>query len=191
MTKHKRHTDDHYRTPDWCALVGVHALANALAAQRLPGVDTKSHLVYDPCVGTGVFPRVARERGHRWNWLEGDINPGYVENPANFLTAPARHDVSAIIANPPYSLALEFAERSLMMTSTVVMLLRLGFLETKRRYHFNRRYRADVIVLPKRPSFTGDGKTDGAAYGWFVWSEGSTGRIHIADYPKVVNVAPF
>lgn len=31
-----------------------------------------------------------------------------------------------------------------------------------------------LVVLSKRPSFTGDGKTDGTGYAWFIWDKDST-----------------
>lgn len=50
------------------------------------------------------------------------------------------------------------------------MLLRLGFLESMRREEFWKKYPLDnLITLSKRPSFTEDGKTDGAGYGFFIW----------------------
>jgi hypothetical protein len=50
------------------------------------------------------------------------------------------------------------------------MLLRLGFLESKKRREFWRRHPlTQLYPLIERPSFTGSG-TDATAYGWFVWS---------------------
>ena len=48
-------------------------------------------------------------------------------------------------------------------------LLRLAFLESvKRRPFWEQHPPAAVYVFTRRPSFTG-GRTDSAAYGWFIW----------------------
>jgi hypothetical protein len=49
------------------------------------------------------------------------------------------------------------------------MLLRLAFLESKRRFNFWQQYPVNKLyILSQRPSFTGKG-TDATAYAWFVW----------------------
>jgi hypothetical protein len=77
-----------------------------------------------------------------------------------------------IIGNPPFSLALEFVERSLFFNdeATVAFLLRLSFLESAARFRTGIWAElARVHVLAERPSFTGNGRTDASAYAWFVW----------------------
>lgn len=84
----------------------------------------------------------------------------------------------AIVMNPPFSLAEEFVRHSLDLvgkTGTVIALLRLGFLESKKRSSFHRQFPSDIYVLDKRPSFVGGG-TDQCAYCWAVWGPGRGGR---------------
>jgi hypothetical protein len=82
-----------------------------------------------------------------------------------------------IITNPPFSLALEFLERSreLLTTSGVILfLLPLTWLASRRRWVrlFNGMHRPfKVWVLAKRPSFTGDRKTNATEYGIFAWNK--------------------
>lgn len=86
----------------------------------------------------------------------------------------ALHAPDLVIMNPPFSFAREFVERALAIVKrggTVCALLRLGFLSSEVRREFNRRHPADVYVLTRRPSFTGDG-ADATDYGWFVWGPG-------------------
>jgi hypothetical protein len=87
-----------------------------------------------------------------------------------------------IITNPPYSKAQEFVERALqeLPKDPVVMLLPLPFLASKRRFEFNKKHPAHVMVLPKRPSFTGGG-TDAVEYAWFAWNVASEGTYEILD----------
>ena len=56
----------------------------------------------------------------------------------------------------------------------VAFLLRLGFLASVQRAEFwKQNPPTRVIVLSKRPSFTGDGKTDRSEYAFFVWEKGA------------------
>jgi hypothetical protein len=74
-----------------------------------------------------------------------------------------------IITNPPFSVAIEFLEKSLKESKTVVYLLRLNFLGSQKRKKFwDINKPTHLFVLSKRPSFTG-GKTDSTEYAWFVW----------------------
>lgn len=55
----------------------------------------------------------------------------------------------------------------------LIFLLRTAFLESKSRYEFwQENPLNDLYVLSKRPSFTGDGKSDATSYSWFVWKKG-------------------
>lgn len=85
-----------------------------------------------------------------------------------------QHDL--VIANPPYSLAREFITAYRYVGRTSAFLLRLGFLASRSRAPWwAEDPPAHVLVLPSRPSFTGDGKSDSADYGWIVW-RGKTPR---------------
>ena len=76
-----------------------------------------------------------------------------------------------IITNPPFSMALDFLEKSLREAPTVCYLLRLGFLGSIERHNFwkaNPLTHLGVISEKGRPSFTGGG-TDNSEYAWFIW----------------------
>ena len=79
-----------------------------------------------------------------------------------------------IITNPPFSLAMEFLNKSLAVTTEkgiVIMLLRLGFMASKKRYEFMKENPpTDLYILHKRPSFTGKG-TDSQEYAWCIWDK--------------------
>ncbi len=42
-----------------------------------------------------------------------------------------------------------------------------------------RKTRTEVCVIPRRPSFTGDGKTDATEYAWFLWGTDRPGTWSI------------
>jgi hypothetical protein len=69
------------------------------------------------------------------------------------------------------------------------MLLRLPWLGSQKRAQWQRENPSNIHVLPKRPSFTADGKTDATEYAWFIWSSDVGGHwsiLHIdpADSKK-------
>ncbi len=92
-----------------------------------------------------------------------DLIDGY-----DFLKDPTPR--AAIVTNPPFSLALEFANHALSVAPHVLLLLRLNFLASrKRRDWWIVHNPSALFVLSDRPSFTGDGQTDATDYAWFYW----------------------
>lgn len=149
--------------------------------------DMRPSLVVDPCAGEGHVLQVAATVGLRVGGLElreecrpalDDIVPGgalygdALEGPvsrglrAKLETVPG----AAVVTNPPYSLAQEFVTTWAPCVAWSAWLLRLNFIGSQKRAAW---FRGDgrpshVLVLPKRPSFTGGG-TDSCEYAWFVW----------------------
>lgn len=176
----ERHPDDFYATPAWC----IEAL--------LRGCDLPGGLWLEPTAGDGaIVGEVLRHRADvRWHLVESraeELSCGggllsrmlRADFPVecvdaveirDFLTMPApaqRFDVA--LGNPPFSLALEVIQHALTMASTVCMLLRINFLASQRRAAWMRAHTPSVYVLPKRPSFKSDGRTDATEYAWFLW----------------------
>jgi len=93
-------------------------------------------------------------------------------------------EYSLVIGNPPYGddMPAKFIEAMLskpfdQWPATVVLLMRLAWLASAKRADLHRKYPPSVYVLSDRPSFTKDGKTDGADYAWFVWNRGRSGMF--------------
>lgn len=167
---------DFYETPAWCT--------NAILDQ-LPTCPTAS--VLEPGCGTGAIARVLRERGFS-NVTGIELDPLQAEQAkqecytvaGNFLD-PLRYwgVYDLVIGNPPCSEAEAFVRRARSLGDMVAMLLRLNWLSGQKRAEFHRQVPAHVYVLPRRPSFTGDGKTDATEYAWFVWGDDHPGRWEI------------
>ena len=107
--------------------------------------------------------------------LDESTNPEYH---GNFLEIHDKLGTFDVIAgNPPYSHALEFVQAGLSILNpggSLGFLLRLGFLASQRRSKFFAENPVtELHILSKRPSFTGDGRTDGSEYAFFVWRKGS------------------
>lgn len=98
-----------------------------------------------------------------------------------------------IITNPPYSLAMEFVEHALRIVAPggqVAMLLRLGFLASQKRADFHRAHPSSLYVLPRRPSFTENGKTDSSDYAWFVWGPERRGFVEVLEVDHTIVLPP-
>lgn len=164
---------DKFYTPEWVVL----SIFEHVVGEMQP------RTILEPSAGKGVFVEAARAM-----WpssliyacdIDREIGPwpdatfswtlDYLHSDTAWLDSrEAPFDL--IIGNPPFSLALEFVERSLDLGTVVVFVLRLTFLASvKRAGLFAAHPPAAVWVLPSRPSFTDDGKTDSADYGVFVW----------------------
>jgi hypothetical protein len=110
-----------------------------------------------------------------WKWERGETWPG---TPWPDLW----------ISNPPYLEAQAFVERMLFHAGQhpdvgiVAALLRVGFVESSKRYEFWKAHPpAAMRFLVERPSFTGKG-TDASAYAWMLWNtETSSAAVSIGD----------
>lgn len=156
--KAERRENDRYETPEWAvkALLGV-----------IPINHSWTYL--EPC----------RASGRIYNHMPLGSAWGEIQEGVDYLNTDYK-PVDAIITNPPYSLAQAFVEKAHKDADVVIMLLRLGFLESMKRFEFWKQYPLHhLITLSRRPSFTEDGKTDGAGYAWFVWDP--EGRLDLEE----------
>ena len=162
---------DNYATPAW-------------AIKRLLDVYQPWGRVWmEPAAGDGVIIRTVNEVAPELKWiaceLREECRPGLLHtlvDPRRVIITdfiqkppaiPLGKQVDVVITNPPYRLAQEFIETSFRYAPVVLMLLRLNFLGSDDRAGFLRKYPPDVFVLPNRPSFKGNGKTDSPEYAWF------------------------
>lgn len=106
-----------------------------------------------------------------YKFLPGERIWAELSQGVDYLTSPLPF-VELIVTNPPFTLAIEFLTKSLTHGLTIVYLLRLNFLGSKKRKPFFELNRpTHLYVLSSRPSFTGSG-TDATEYAWFVWDRG-------------------
>ena len=125
---------DMYMTPQ----VAITSLLDVL--------DIRPSMVFhEPCRGTrAIYDRVQCDHKSHCEITEGK----------DYLTHMALWPYNLIITNPPFSLALEFLEKSLHEAATVCYLLRLNFLGSQTRRPFWQGNRpSHVLVLAERPCF--------------------------------------
>jgi len=159
---------DFYPTPAW------------VTRTLLPYLPNRPATIAEPCLGKGAIARVLLDAGYQ---VEGsDVHaydgipkkvlrrfPRDARNAAEML-ATYQH-VDAIVTNPPFSISFEIAQALVATGRTTWLLLRLGWLGSSRRAPWLREHRPCLLVLSKRPSFTG-GAADHSEYGWFGWNAG-------------------
>lgn len=90
---------------------------------------------------------------------------------------------NTIITNPPYSIAEKLLRHTFNIidkNTEVIMLLRVGFLESKTRKPFWNKYPMinKLYVLQNRPKFI-NGSSDATTYAWFIWDWSNKQEIKI------------
>lgn len=166
---------DRYYTPDPVA-------SRCVAALRIP---TPAR-VLEPSIGAGAFARAvaAYWPGSPIDGIDADplaaglgALPVTRQRVGDFLEMDPIdlrvRQYALIVGNPPFRDAEEHVRRALSIVQrggTVAFILRLAFLASAGRRPLWRQHApSEVWILPERPSFTDDGKTDGADYAFYVW----------------------
>ena len=140
---------------------------------RLTDFDT----VWEPACGDGAIVRPLRAAGHRV--FASDLHDRGFSGQAvmDFLAGPPRMEPRAIVTNPPFSLAQDFAEHALACSTYVALLLRLQFLEGQKRSRWLATTPLSRICiyggrLPMmhREGYEGRKLDKGAlCFAWFIW----------------------
>jgi hypothetical protein len=163
--------DDFYATPS----------RDVEAFLDTAGLNVRGLSVFEPSAGDGAILDVCRGRGaERLLGLELEERRAAVCRAKGYdvTTADAMERTwgaaDLLLGNPPFTMALEFAELAAAWAhrngKPAALLLRLAFLESRKRAHFHASCPSDIFVLSERPSFRRDRKgTDSSAYAWFVW----------------------
>jgi len=172
---------EYHRTPGWC-------VDRLLERIRLPA---RHRTWCDPCAGDGAI--IDAVPGHLYEQVKQyDIQPraDHVMQ-ADFLELEAREALADVmIFNPPFSKAVQFVSKAQKCAGMVICLQRLNWLASDKRAGWLAGWKPSVYVLPNRPSFSGNGKTDSADYAWFVWDTSFAHTVEILDVtPKEVRRA--
>ena len=192
---------DDFPTPPWATRALVRIVFGEL------GEDVGAAKVWEPAAGRGLMAAVLRDEGanvfasdvHRYaDGATLDAVGSFVGDGLDVVATPD-DGVHFVITNPPFALALEFAERGLEVAARgVALLCRSNWSEGVTRYERLFRDRPPAIVAQfvervpmtaggfwkddqgerqaaHRGGFDPDAST-ATAYSWFVWVRGVRGR---------------
>jgi hypothetical protein len=178
---------DFFATPPWC----IDRLLDAIG-DALPTDGTW----LEPACGDGAIVDAvndwyARRDREIAGWVFGDIAPrGRYERlpPLDYLSEryAAPDERYAIgITNPPFARAMDFVQRMTAECEVTIVLVRLNWLASAERAPWLREHAPSVFVLPNRPCFTGDGRTDATEYAWAAWGLESAPVLRILETTPV------
>ena len=155
------------------------------AVEMLLELEDFSENIWEPCAGNNMITNVLIEHGHKVRNSDIVDRTGDIEI-FDFLQEPQDDTMDCdIITNPPYKYGLEFVENSMRWITKghkVAMLLKLTFLEGKKRREMFKKYPPKYIyVSTSRMNCLKNGKMmpmEGGAvcFCWFVWEKGFIGE---------------
>jgi hypothetical protein len=168
----KSRKDDLYQTPP-------EAVRALLKVEELPPV------IWEPACGPGSIVRELRATGRQVYATDLVDYDSRDQDEAGWDFMMERQlpiGAQAIVTNPPFKLAGQFATHALHLAPKVVMLMRLAFLESEGRSAIlDGGFLARVHVfrnrLPMmhREGWDGPKSTNTMAFAWFVWDRSHRG----------------
>lgn len=171
-----RDSRDFYRTPAWAVEVLYRTI-------QLPDPT------YDPCAGNGGLLEAVKQMpgtyGSRIYGTELHEDLAQVARAAGHMVVVGDGLARGwqgehVLMNPPYATALQWVTKGAEEAATCAALVRLGFLASQTRLPFwIANPPSTVGILPRRPSFLPDGKTDSAEYCWVIWGRFRTGKTDL------------
>jgi len=185
-----RRANDAYGTPAWC----VYRMLEAWDDLVLPRRHKASFL--EPHCGGGNIVRgvnnyMARNGYEPPKWITVDIAPTVeVTCKEDFFGWTTDQLFDLAIGNPPYKKSFEHVKHLVEseFAQETVLLLPLTFLSSEKRRDWLTQFCPDVLVLPNRPSFTGDGKVMSTDYGWFRWKRGVQWIPGVLDFAELTPI---
>jgi hypothetical protein len=160
----------------------------ACAVEALLKVETLPEIVWEPACGPGAIVRVLQAGGHQVVATDlVDYGLQGARSGIDFLNYPFPKTMpKAIVTNPPFSIATEFATRAVALAPKVCLLLRINFLaSTKRTALLERSHLARVHIFRNRlPMMHRDGwkgaKTgSNVDHAWFVFDRSHIGPAQL------------
>lgn len=133
--------------------------------------------IWEPACGDGAIVRPLREAGY--NVTASDIkNYGFPCEIIDYFRMLPDPTIRGIVTNPPFKLAIRFAEKALIDVPYLALLLRTNFLESTSRLEFFRRSPPSRIWvssrrLPQmhRHDWSGPEAASNIAFAWFIWDK--------------------
>lgn len=138
--------------------------------------------IWEPAAGNGAMVLPLREMNY--TVVASDIEDYGLEDcqtNIDYLTTKVPPGVEGIITNPPFRLAMEFAEKAINEVSYVAFLLRTNFLESTSRLPFFRKYEPARIWISSRRlpmmhrhGWNGPTASSNTCFAWIIWDANAT-----------------
>jgi len=158
----------------------------AVATEALLRAEPVPLCVWEPAAGRGAISRILRVRGH--DVISSDIyDYGGLDFIGDFLAQKRLPpDCDCIVTNPPFMHANEFVAHALDLAPTVIMLLRLGFLESERRtsiledrgLHRVHIFRNRLPMI-HRDQWQGRKASSAVPFAWYRWDRRYSGAPEV------------
>lgn len=142
--------------------------------------------IWEPAAGDGAIVHPLKAAGYKVQ--SSDIaDYGLREcKTLDYLKASPLDGIQAIITNPPFRLAMPFAEKALKEVSYLALLLRTNFLESTSRMKFFRTHEPSRIWISSRRlpmmhryGWTGPQAPSNTCHAWFIWDKKSETKREI------------
>lgn len=167
----RKNGPDFYPTPEW-------------ATKALLDKEAFTSPILEPCCGSGDMDKVITSYGFKTEASDlYDYGYGKIRDINDIKCS-----YPSVITNPPYNLASElFPIFYDLAIDKLALLLRLSFLESKRRYPLFQKYPLTKIYIfserlslyPKGEKVKGGGMV---SYGWFIWDKNDYKKFPEMDW---------
>jgi hypothetical protein len=137
--------------------------------------------IWEPAAGDGAIVRPLEEAGFKVIASDiADYGLAGCKVGMDYLSSSPIPGVQGIVTNPPYKLAIRFAEKALGETNYVALLLRTNFLESTSRLRFFRDNPPSRIWISSRRlpmmhryGWEGPRAPSNTCFAWFIWDSRS------------------
>lgn len=133
--------------------------------------------IWEPAAGDGAIVRPFESAGYTVVASDiADYGLAGCKTGVDYLGAAAEAGVEGIVTNPPYKLAIKFAEKAISEVPYLALLLRTNFLESTARLPFFRRHQPARIWISSRRlpmmhryGWDGPRAPSNTCFAWFIW----------------------
>ena len=141
--------------------------------------------IWEPAAGDGAIVKPMREAGYEVAASDiADYGLEDCEAGIDYLSAALPDGVEGIVTNPPFKLAVKFAEKALNEVPYLALLLRTNFLESTSRLQFFRNHPPSRIWITSRRlpmmhrhGWEGPRAPSNTCFAWFIWDERPQKRV--------------
>ena len=150
--------------------------------------DHLPHKIWEPAAGDGAIVRPMRQAGYEVFASDvADYGLDGCEVGVDYLKAKRRGKAEGIVTNPPYKLAMRFAEKAIGEVPYLALLLRTNFLESTSRMPFFQRHQparlwisSRRLPMMHRHGWTGPRAPSNTCFAWFIWDSRSTEKCRFS-----------